>query len=102
MSSKHLKIPSQFGLAGHVIKVRYKALTRDDGQYDDATKTIWLSSALKKGPPSHHFQVFMHEVGHAIFAHNGRDDLFADEPLIDSMAHLLSQVLEALVVANRK
>ena len=102
MSSKHLKIPRQFGLAGHVIKVRYKPLTRDDGQYEDATKTIWLASSLKKGPPSHHFQVFCHELYHALFAHAGRDALFRDEALVDSMAHMTIQALEALIVANRK
>jgi len=96
-----VKIPKQFGLAGHVIKVRYKRMSRDDGMYDDSVKTIWLASALKKGPPSHHFQVFAHEVFHALFAHVGRDDLFHDDTLVDSMAHLQIQVLEAILAAQK-
>jgi Zn-dependent peptidase ImmA (M78 family) len=97
-----LKIPSQFGIAGHVVRVRYRRMRDDDGAYDDATKTIWLNSALKKSPPSHHFQVFAHELNHALFAHVGRDDLLYDETLVDSMAHLMVQALEAIVVANRR
>lgn len=102
MSGQHLKLPKQFGLAGHVIKVRYKKLGRSDGMYEDATKTIWLDSSLKKALASHHFAVFAHELYHAIFAHTGRDDLFYDEALVDSMAHLTIQAIEALIVANTK
>ena len=97
-----LKIPAQFGIAGHVIRVRYKRMAGDDGLYDDASKTIYLDSALKKGPPSHHFQVFAHELNHALFAHVGRDDLLYDETLVDTLAHLMVQALEAIVVANRR
>jgi hypothetical protein len=100
-SGADVKIPKQFGLAGHVIKVRYKALKGEDGWYDDATKTIWLASQLKRGPASHHFQVFVHEVNHALFAHVGRLDLMREEPLVDSLAHLQVQVLEALVAAQK-
>lgn len=99
---KHLTIPAEFGLGGHVIRVKYRRMAKDDGVYDDATKTIWLASSLKKSPASHHFAVFAHELWHAILAHTGRDDLFYDEALVDSMAHLSIQALEALIVANSK
>lgn len=102
MSGQHLKIPRQFGLAGHVIKVRYKPMKGEDGMYDDATKTIFLATSLKKGPPSHHFQAFTHELYHALFAHAGRLDLMYEEPLVDSMAHMTIQALQALIVANTK
>lgn len=100
--SPALKIPKQFSIAGHIIRVRYKQMRDDDGRYEDSTKTIWLHSELKKGPPSHHFQVFAHELNHALFAHVGRDDLFEDETLVDTLAHIMVPALEAIVVANRR
>lgn len=96
-----MKIPSSFSLLGHKIIVRYKRMKGIDGEYHDDKKTIFLHSDLKKGPTSHHQQVFLHEAVHAFLIHMGRETLNDDDGFVDALANHIHQMILTAIVEKK-
>jgi hypothetical protein len=88
-------IPKSFKLLGHTIKVRVipQSKWRHKGCVGIYEPDKYRISVLAVQPESHRQQVFCHEWAHALLILAGRDDLSADEKLVDQLGHLLQQSL---------
>lgn len=80
---------------GHTIKVRVVPKSR--WRLKDAVGVFrpdtYCIDVLAVQPESHRQQIFCHEYVHALLIMAGRDDLSADEKLVDTLGHLLQQSL---------
>ena len=102
MPGVHLKIPRQFKLMGHTIKVRFVQLDRKtDGEWRSDSKLIALSTRLHKKPRSYKEQVFLHEFFHCVLDHMGQTKLSNNEDFVDSMASAFHQALGGLLGGKR-
>lgn len=91
------KIPSQFSLMGHTIKVIVREDLVDDadcyGRWHMTRHTIELQAVSENFTKSAQLQTFWHEVVHAILDCSGHQDLSADEALVDRVGQGIHQVL---------
>lgn len=93
-----MRIPRQFKLMGHTIRVRYIQLANDtDGEWRTDSKLIALSTRLHKKPRSYKEQVFLHEFLHCVLDHIGQTKLSNNEAFVDSLASGLHQGLAELL-----
>ncbi len=88
-------IPRTFKLMGHTIKVRVVPISR--WRHKDAVGIYFPEKyridVKAVQPESHRQQIFCHEYAHALLILAGRDDLSADEKLVDTLGHLPQQSL---------
>ena len=90
------KIPKQFDLLGHTIKVRMRDDLLDDcechGRFIASKNLIELQSGESF---SYTLATFWHEVAHAIATHMGMKELNDDEEKIDKIGQGIAQVLRS-------
>ena len=88
-------IPKSFQMLGHTIKVR--VIPQSKWRVKDAVGVFYPDKyridVMAVQPESHRQQIFCHEYAHALLILAGRDDLSADEKLVDQLGHLLQQSL---------
>jgi len=95
------QLPRRFALTGHVIQIkRVKELASNcscDGRYWQSRNLIEIQCPDEgKWAASYTDHVLWHEIMHAVFSAAGRDDLSADESLVDAVGGLVAQVVRTL------
>ena len=88
-------IPSRFSLLGYTIEVQ--TVPADQWQHEDCSGFYVPEKCLivlrEYERPEVQAHTLFHEIVHAIFLALNRDDLSADERLVDTFAGLLHQVI---------
>lgn len=89
-----MRIPREFQVGAHTVKVlKNKRLTDAYGMWYTAQKEIHLAKPKKDWSEFFAFQVFVHEVVHALLETMGRQDLSDNEAFVDGLSEAITQVI---------
>jgi len=93
MPRRNLKIPTEFSLLGHTIKVRDGDTGKVNGWWEHEKKKITLHPRLRYAARSIRGETFCHELAHCLLDHIGRQKLSADEDLVEALGEALYHAL---------
>lgn len=85
-----LKLPTEFQVANHTWRVRFKRMKKPYGKMDSKTRVVTLDVSLKDDDELL-LQTFIHELLHVCAGTMGWDRVNDDESRIDALASLLAQ-----------
>lgn len=91
-NSSRPRVPRQFRLLNHIVRVKENPTRSDSGAYgvaDYPTNEIRLYTQEVADSVIYH--TFCHELVHFLLHYAGRDDLASDEQLVDTLGGLLAQ-----------
>lgn len=89
-----MRIPCEFQVGAHTVKVlKNKRLVDAYGEWFTYKKEIHLAKPKKDWSEFFAFQVFVHEVVHAVLETMGRQDLSENEAFVDGLSEAITQVI---------